>query len=293
MNIVQVYRLFPTNNDCIAHIEEVRWNGEPACPYCGSTRATPMRKEHRYHCNNCNTSFSVTVGTIFHHTHLALQKWFVALSIVLNAKKGVAARQLARDLEVNKDTAWFMAMRIRRAMKEHPEQRALLQGIVEVDETYIGGKPRKGNGPQGGTHKRGRGTSKVPVAGIVERGGEVRVKVVPNVKAKTLRAFIREHIDAEKTTVMTDEFAGYLNLSTFVRHKAVNHKLEYVSGNIHTNTLESFWALFKRGIIGQYHKISKRYLPRYLDEFSYRYNNRKTSDIFGRTLQRAVGLKAA
>lgn len=291
MNIVQIYRLFPTEADCIAHIEQVRWGGKPICPYCTSDRSTPLPKEHRHHCNNCKTSFSAMVKTIFHRTHLPLQKWFVALSLVLNAKKGVAARQLARDLEVNKDTAWYMAMRIRRAMTEHPEQRALLQGIVEADETYVGGKPRKDNGPQqGAPSKRGRGTSKVPVAGIVERGGHVRLKVVSNVKAKTLRSFIREHIDAEKTTVMTDEFIGYLNLSAFVQHRFVNHKVQYVSGNIHTNTLESFWALFKRGIIGQYHKVSKRYLIRYLDEFSYRCNYRKSTDIFGATLERALGV---
>ena len=120
MNIAKIYRLFPTEADCIAHIEGVRWHGTPVCPYCGSDRATPMRKEFRHHCNNCKTSFSATVKTIFHHTHLPLQKWFLALSLILNAKKGIAARELARDLEVNKDTAWFMAMRIRRAMEQHP-----------------------------------------------------------------------------------------------------------------------------------------------------------------------------
>ncbi len=291
MNIVQVYRIFPTEADCIAHIEKVRWPDKPFCPYCGSDRTTAMPKEQRHHCNNCKTSFSATVKTIFHHTHLALQKWFVAISLVLNAKKGIAARQLGRDLEVNKDTAWYLAMRIRRAMKEDPQQRVLLQGIAEADETYVGGKPRKGNGPMG-THKRGRGTDKTPVIGIVERGGKVYAKAVRHVDAKTLREFIREHIDAEKTTVMTDEFAGYLGLATFVAHKTVNHKVQYVSGNIHTNTLEGFWSLLKRGMIGQFHKVSKRYLPRYLDEFSYRYNNRESADIFGNTLERALGVKA-
>src|SRR5216684_1737006 len=259
MNIVQVYRIFPTEADCIAHIEKVRWPDKPFCPYCGSDRTTAMPKEQRHHCNNCKTSFSATVKTIFHHTHLALQKWYVA-------------------------------MRIRRAMKEDPQQRVLLQGIAEADETYVGGKPRKGNGPMG-THKRGRGTDKTPVIGIVERGGKVYAKAVRHVDAKTLREFIREHIDAEKTTVMTDEFAGYLGLATFVAHKTVNHKVQYVSGNIHTNTLEGFWSLLKRGMIGQFHKVSKRYLPRYLDEFSYRYKNRETSDMFGLTLERALGIK--
>lgn len=192
MNIVQVYRLFPTEADCILHIERVRWQGKPLCPYCGSDRSTPMPKESRHHCNNCKTSFSATVNTIFHHAHLPLQKWFVAISQILNAKKGIAARQLGRDLEVNKDTAWFMAMRIRRAMKEHPEQRALLHGIVEVDETDVGGKPSKQNrrDDEAPHNKCGRETKKVPIVGAVERGGKFVTRAVKNVKAKT---FARVH----------------------------------------------------------------------------------------------------
>jgi transposase-like protein len=144
MNIVSIYKKFPTEADCISHIERVRWNGKPVCPYCKSTRTSPMPSESRHHCNGCNTTFSVTVDTIFHHTHLPLQKWFLAISLVLNAKKGISARQLGRDLEVNKNTAWFMGMRIRNAMFEQGE---LLKGIVEMDESYIGGKPRKGQRP--------------------------------------------------------------------------------------------------------------------------------------------------
>lgn len=140
MNIVEVYKQFPTQDACLSHLENVRWHGKPICPYCKSVRVSAMRGERRHHCNTCNTSFSVTVGTIFHKTKVDFQKWFVAISLVLNAKKGISARQLARDIQVNKDTAWYMAMRIRRAMNEYGE---LLQGIVEVDETYVGGKPRR------------------------------------------------------------------------------------------------------------------------------------------------------
>src|SRR5713226_5187233 len=139
MNIVRIYQLFPTEADCIAHLERVRWHGTPVCPYCKASKSTPMPKESRHHCNNCNTTFSVTVGTIFHHTHLPLQKWLLAVSLVLNAKKGLSARQLARDLEVNKNTGWRMGMQIRKAMAERA-QRELLSGVVEMDETYIGGK---------------------------------------------------------------------------------------------------------------------------------------------------------
>src|SRR5271157_1954062 len=172
MNIVAIYKKFPTASDCIAHLERVRWNGKPTCPYCKSARTTARPAESRHHCNSFNTTFSVTVDTIFHHTHLDLQKWFLAVSLVLNAKKGISARQLGRDLEVNKDTAWRIAMKIRQAMTQRVH-RELLTGIVEMDETYVGGKPRRGGG-DGTPNKRGRGTKKTPVVGMVERGGKVR-----------------------------------------------------------------------------------------------------------------------
>jgi transposase-like protein len=142
MNIIKIFEMFPTEANCIAHLESVRWRGKPACPYCKSTNTTAMPKESRHHCNACNTTFSVTVGTIFHQTRLPLQKWFLAVSIVLNAKKGLSARQLARDLEVNKNTGWRMGMQIRKAMSQS-QDRELLAGLVEMDETYIGGEPRK------------------------------------------------------------------------------------------------------------------------------------------------------
>jgi len=145
MNIVGVYKRFPTEADCIAHLERVRWAGKPVCSYCKSARTTPMPREQRHHCNNCNTSFSVTVNTIFHHTHLPLQKWFLAISFILNAKKGIPARQLARDLDINRNTAWYLAMRLRKAMLE-ADQRDLLQGVVEMNDTYTGAKPRRGAG---------------------------------------------------------------------------------------------------------------------------------------------------
>lgn len=169
MNIIQVYKQFPTEDACIDHLEKVRWNGVPQCPYCNSTNSSAVKNERRHHCNACNTSYSVTVGTIFHRTHLDLQKWFLAISLILNAKKGLSARQLGRDIEVHRNTAWSMGMRIREAMKA---DRQLLEGVVEMDECYIGGKPRKGSIQS----KRGRGTEKTPVVGMVERGGRVIAK---------------------------------------------------------------------------------------------------------------------
>ncbi|MFC1877100.1 IS1595 family transposase [Thermodesulfobacteriota bacterium] len=290
MNIISIFKTFPTDSHCIAHIEKVRWGDTPLCPYCKSPNQTPMPNEKRYHCNNCNTSFSVTVGTIFHHTHLPLQKWFLAISIIINAKKGLSARQLGRDLQVNKDTAWRMSMKIRQAMTQ-AEQRTLLTGIVEADETYIGGKPRKGNPPKGG-HKRGRGTRKTPVVGMVERNGNIKARSFSNKRltSKNLKALVREHVDIENSILFTDEYKGYLGIKNMMPHATVDHTVWYVNGEIHTNTIESFWALLKRGIVGQYHKVSIRYLPKYIDEFTYRWNHRKDDavDVFNLTLKRAV-----
>jgi len=284
MDIVSIYKHFPSQNDCIEYLEQVRWNHNPQCPCCKSHNQTPMPNEHRYHCNNCNTSYSVTVGTIFHKTKLDLQKWFLAITLILNAKKGVSARQLSRDLEVNKNTAWYMGMRIRHAMIEEKE---LLNGFVEIDETYIGGKPRKGDGKE---HKRGRGTDKTPVVGMAERGGKVFAKVHKKLDSKNLAHLVREHVNIRNATIVTDEYSGYVRLKLFSNHMVINHQKSYAEGEIHTNTIEGFWALLKRGIVGQYHKVSVRYLNRYICEFCYRYNNRKIEDLFGVTIQKAVGI---
>jgi transposase-like protein len=278
LSIPEVYKLYPTQGACISHLEAVRWNGTPICPYCNSKNSTAAKVGRRHHCNNCNTSFSVTVGTIFHKTKCDLQKWFVAISLILNAKKGLSARQLSRDIDVHKDTAWYMAMRIRRAMVDNG---TLLEGICEMDETYVGGKPRKGttNNP------RGRGTKKTPVIGIVERGGRVA-----HPDGHTLDRMVRESVQPGKVKIFTDEYKGYLNLKTFVEHATINHKYQYVNGEIHTNTIEGFWALLKRGIMGQYHKVSIRHLNKYLAEFCFRYNNRKIETMFNLTLANALGV---
>lgn len=280
MNIIQIYKQFPTEESCLKHLEKVRWEGRPTCPYCKSQNQTPVENGFRYHCNTCNTPYSVTVQTIFHKTHLDLQKWFLAISLILNAYKGVSARQLARDLEVNKNTAWYMAMRIRNAMVQ---QKELLQGVVEMDETYVGGK-RKG--------PRGRGAlGKTPVVGMVARGGKIVAKKVFKVDARILTALVREKVQVEETTMMTDEFRGYSKLKHFISHKTINHSRWYVDGDTHTNTIEGFWSLLKRGIVGQYHKVSAHRLPKYIDEFCFRYNHRGEVNLFDTLLLKSVGTR--
>lgn len=293
MNIIEIYKRFPTEEDCIKYLEFVRWNYEPKCTYCQSKNVTTLSKENRHHCNNCNTSFSVTVGTIFHHTHLPLQKWFLAITLILNAKKGIAARQLARDLEVNKNTAWYLGMRIRKAMLQSDE-RKILTGIVEMDECFIGGKLRKGSGGNNSENgnngnKRDRGTKKTPVVGMIQRGGNVVARVSKkDLKGKTLSALVRENVDIENVVLITDEYCGYLGIKRFLKHEVVNHQVWYVDGYKHTNTIDRFWVLLKRGIVGQYHKVILNYLPKYVDEFCYRINHRENADLFGLTLRRGL-----
>ncbi len=241
MNIIQIFELFPTQESCIKHLETARWGDKPICPYCGSTNTAPNQKRHR--CYDCKTGFSVTVGTIFHHTHMPLQKWFLAISLVLNARKGISSLQLSRDLQVNKNTAWRIAMQIRKAMTQKG-QRDLLMGIVEMDESYVGGKPRRGNksgGPQK-NNKRGRGTKKAPVIGAVERGGKVKAKATSKgrMKGKHMRAFVKQNVDTAQSHLMTDEYKGYLLMNRIVPHSVIRHSRWYVDGDIHTNTIESF-----------------------------------------------------
>lgn len=294
MDIIEVFERFPDQKACLELLEQLRWQSVPKCPYCKSENQTPLKKEHRYHCNNCNTSFSVTVGTIFHKTHLSLQKWFLAVTLILNAKKGISARQLARHLKVNRNTAWRISMKIREAMYE-PEQRGVLQGLVEMDETYIGARrPRKTQKDimNGKDHKRGRGTKKTPVVGIVERYGKVKAKVVRKnqLNFKKLSQLVRDHVDLEKSVLVTDQAKFYNRMKNILPHKTVNHSIEYANGWIHTNSIKSFWALLKRGIVGQFHKVSTKHLPKYINEFAYRFNNRDNKDVFTLTLTNGLGV---
>jgi len=288
MDIIKIFEQFPTQRDCLDHLEKVRWNGKPVCPYCYSDSVSTMKNENRYHCNNCNTSFSVTVGTIFHNTKLPLQKWFLAISIILNAKKGISARQIGRDIHVTKDTAWRISMQIRKAMKEYGK---LLEGIVEADETYVGGKNKNRHNDKKTTGGQGRGGSdKQPVFGVIQRDGSVKANKVDNVKKYTLQKEIKKNVKRQ-SVVMTDEWLSYRGLSADYTHNTVNHGAgTYVIGDIHTNTIENFWSLFKRGFIGQYHQLSKKYLNRYLDEFCFRHNNRNNENVFELVICKGLGV---
>ncbi len=299
MNLATLIKKFSTQEKCVRHLEKVRWGEKVKCAYCCGENTNELASELRHHCNTCRKSFSVTVGTIFHQSHVELQKWFILIALMMNAKKGLSACQAARDLGMRRPTVWSMMHRVRKAMSADEAQ--LLMGIVEMDETYVGGKPRKeskdkddeGNYPH---NKRGRGTKKECVVGMLERGGNVKAKHVAKnmLKGINLQDLVRKNIDTENSTLITDEYTAYYRMKNIIEHLSVNHSIkEYCktdekSRKIHTNSIESFWALLKRGIVGQFHKVSAKYLHQYIDEFSFRFNLRNTDGQFENLLNRCV-----
>lgn len=267
-----------TEEEARAAMEAIRWPDGPVCPHCQATRAaringsSPRVRDGLLRCGECGKQFTVTVGTIFEDSHIPLHKWLLAIALMCSSKKGISALQLKRNLDLGSyQTAWFMAHRIRYAMTMEP-LKSLLKGTVEADETYVGGKAHG---------KRGRGAEKkTPVVALVERQGRVRSFPLDHVTGKNLRRVMRESVDPS-STVMTDDFTAYRTFAggDFARHETVNHsKGEYVRGDAHTNTAESFFALFKRGVHGTFHHISKRHMHRYCDEFGFRWDRRNQTD---------------
>lgn len=296
MNIIEVFQSFQTQEQAIEHLEKVRWGGEPHCPYCGSVsvgrHASSDRNMARWQCRDCTRAFAVTVGTLFHGTHIPLRNWFLVLALMLNAKKSASAYQISRDLGMRRATVWSIMHRIRTAMAADPEQETLLHGIVEADETYVGGKPRKGNKRDDDTpNKRGRGTKKVPVIGAVERGGRVVARVANpgDLSAKGIQSFIARFIDKAGTILITDEYKGYSRVSSEMQHAVICHAEEYAYGPIHTNSIESFWAIVKRAWYGTHHHYSRKYMPLYIAEACYKYNRRTSDTAFGDSMRMFVG----
>ncbi|MBV9863636.1 MAG: IS1595 family transposase [Alphaproteobacteria bacterium] len=295
MNIIDLFNSFQTQEQAVEYLEEVRWRGHPVCPYCKSEHvgrhASGDRKQQRWQCRGCGRAFAVTVGTIFHGTHVPLAKWFLLLALMLNAKKSASAYQIARDIGVRRPTVWSMMHRVRTAMANDPDQQGLLYGIVEADDTYVGGKPRKGNRrANDAPKKRGRGTKKVPVVGAVERRGRVIAQPAKpgDLSARGLAKFIGRFVDKRGTVLITDEFGGYSRVGQTMLHATVNHSIEYANGIIHTDTIESFWALVKRAWYGTHHHYSQKYIPLYIAEACYRYNHRADANSFDITLETMV-----
>jgi transposase-like protein len=265
----------------VEFLEKRLWKGEPVCYHCDSRNVYQMKdssgqrnKRFLWRCHDCKGQFTVRLGTVFEESRIPLRHWCYAFWRASTSKKGVSALEIKRHTQLSYKSALFMMHRIRFAMTQHST--AKFTGTVEADETYIGGKPRVGTG----THKRGRGTKKTPVLGIMQRDGNIHRRVVADVSGATLKKAIRECVDSQ-ARIITDEHLGYRGLGKEFAggHETVNHGTrEYARGDVWTNTAESSFALIKRGLMGVYHAVSKKHLHRYLGEFDFRWNTRKMND---------------
>ena len=280
-SLIQIADFFNSEEKCKQAIAQQRWgDGEAVCPYCGSTH-TYMTKEGRYICNDCNHRFSVTVGSIFENTKVSLRKWFLAMYLVSSTKKGVSSHQLARDIKVTQKTAWFMLHKIRGLYGITDEIE--LDGEVEMDEMYLGGRETNKHDSKRTEGTQGRSTkTKTPIFGMLERSGKVIAMKVEDTKGATLMPIVGQFVK-EGSTTYTDEASIYNNLTkNGYDHLFVNHgKREFVrSSDIHTNGIEGFWAHFKRVIFSTYHCVSKDYVQRYIDEQMYRWNTREEKSSY-------------
>jgi transposase-like protein len=268
-----------------AYLESLRWPDGPICPHCGADkpyRLTPKptskTRKGVLKCRACRKQFTVTVGTIFEDSHIPLAKWLMAIHLLCASKKGMSAHQLHRMLGVTYKSAWFMAHRIRYSMEQEP-LKSKLSGVVEVDETYIGGKPRKGQVRSRQEAGRWKATHKPMVVALVERDGDVRSIHRRTVTERNLKQVVRDNVEPS-ARVMTDSFPAYRGLDRhFAGHGTVDHsRQEYRRGDAYTQTVESYFAILKRGINGVYHHVGEQHLHRYLAEFDFRYNRRKVED---------------
>ncbi|MGC1778578.1 MAG: IS1595 family transposase [Xanthobacteraceae bacterium] len=302
LTAAQFDAMFPVGDEdaCKAYLKARRWPDGVHCPRCGNPKVYDLKsRKWHWQCEQCSKDgyrFSIIAGTIFENTNKPLRDWFKVAHLMLTAKKGMSSRQIGRYMGFGSvKTAWLMGHKIRTALMERDTDK--LGGIVEVDETFVGGKYknkhrklRRAHG-DGNTHKFNTGaiaSGKIPVAGAVSRKGNVVARVIANAKAETICAFVRETVSHKVSLLCTDDFQGYKRLDAEYPRQSVDHTYgEYVVGAVHTNTIEGFWSIFKRGIVGSFHKVSAKYLPLYVAEFQFRYNNRMNDDIFGAAISGA------
>lgn len=295
MTAAQFNKAFPDENACCVYLVKQRWPEQVYCPRCGGVKAYPLQTmEWKWECPDCREGgayrFSHLVGTVFENTNKPLRDWFKVIHMMMTSKKGVSALQVHRTLGFGSyRTAWYMCHRIRTSLQD--KDFLQLIGVVEVDETFVGGeaknrhKDKRGGGKGGGGG--GIGSGKIAVVGAVQRKGKVVAKVIESIDSATLIGFVREAVSRRVSLLCTDQWKVYDALGVgYPRHgyphKSVNHaRGQYVYGAVHTNTIEGFWSLLKRGVMGSYHKVSAKYLPLYIAEFSFRYNNRSNDNIFG------------
>lgn len=285
IDLCELVEQFGDDQQCRNYLEKLRWQNGVSCPKCGGNKISSILKRDQHNCDSdsCGYQFSVTAGTVFHDTHLPLTKWFLAVYLLCQSRKGMSANQLSRMLRIHYRTAWYLCHRIRHAMAEiNPEK---LDGTVEMDETYVGGKKRNigSRGPYG--------SDKEIVIGIRKRDGDLRFFHASDTRSVTLAKYIKENISEDVDVIVTDEHAAYPTAMGELRdkHRTVNHsKHEYVRGDVYTNTVESAFSLLKRGIVGTWHRVSAKHLAAYLDEMTWRFNNRKNPYLFRDTMLKLI-----
>jgi transposase-like protein len=289
MDLIALMDNFGSDEKCRAYLELLRFPDGVYCLRCESKKISRIYKRNQFVCDACKYQFSVTVGTIFQDSHLPLQKWFAAIYLMCESRKGISANQMKRTLKVAYKTAWYLCHRIREAVKT--DEGILLSGIVECDETFIGGKAKNMHKSDRAKRIQGRGSiGKAMVLGAIERGGDVCLVSEKRADRKTLHAFIKAQVSPQAECIMTDNFPAYEGIADAdTRHETVNHSEgEYVRGECHTNGIENVWSLFKRSIVGSFHQVSEKHLDRYLDELEFRFNNRNNPYLFRDTLLRLI-----
>lgn len=277
-SLIDIALYFDTEEKCKETIAQARWSdGDVICPYCGA-HDCHKRKDGRYVCRNCNHNFSVTVGTIFENTKISLVKWFMAMYLISSHKKGVSSHQIARDVHITQKSAWYILHKIRSLYQQ--DDSIALEGEVECDEMYLGGREKNKHKNKRTAHTQGKSTkTKTPIFGMSERVGRTAAFAVPDTKADTLRLYIGQFV-ADNAQIFTDESKCYYGLKEHgYDHHVVNHsESEFVNDKVTTNTIEGFWGHFKRMIFGTYHFVSPKYVQRYIDEAVYRWNTRKENE---------------
>lgn len=280
MNLMKLMAQFHDENDCREKLEKLRWPGGVVCPRCKSNAIRNSYTRNQFDCGSCGYQFSVTSGTIFHDSHLPLPKWFVAVYLMVESRKGISANQMKRTLSVSYKTAWYLCHRIREAMAVGNPMP--LSKIIEVDETWVGGKRKDvGHGYKG---------NKVLVAGAAQRKGEIRLEVIDDRSREVLNEFMKKYIADNAEAIYTDDWPAYKGIADDdTRHETVNHsENEWVRGDVSTNYVENIWSLLKRSLVGSYHQVSKKHLEAYLDELEWRFNNRENPYLFRDTLLKLI-----
>lgn len=284
MNLADLIARFSTDERCRELLRRLRWPAGVECPRCKMAAIELETEKELFYCKDCDYQFTVTVGTIFNDSHLPLTKWFMATLSLCEAKKGMSACQVQRTIGVSYKTAWYLCHRIRAAMVQ--TEKPMLDGKIEMDETYIGGIEHKG--------RTGRGGQKQIVIGIRQRNGELRLFHSKDIKSGTMAKYIRENVSEDVDVIFTDDYPSYPSAIKKAgvssrKHKTINHTEGiYVIGDTHTNTVESAFSLFKRGVRGSWHHISAKHLAAYLEEMTFRFNRRKNRDLFLDTLRHMV-----